>query len=345
MLRAADGIVGGVFGLEDPRNFTPGRRRWLRDGDLHLASARSGLALLVDTLQPRNTWLPAFLCPVLVEALSGLATTVRFYEVEIGRPDTQPDWKHILTPSDLVLAIDYFGFPAPVSPDLVRAEGCWYVEDASQAMLSSGVGTHSDFVLFSPRKFVGVPDGGILRCNTEIDLTEVALSPPPQDWWLTALAATLGRQVYDRHGGERQEWFRLSQKAETTAPASPHAMSDLTKALLDRAVDFGKIAELRRQNYATLLKHLRAIALVPELPSGVVPLGFPIRLQRRDELRAALISAQIFTPVHWDLGDTVPTEFQYSHRLAREILTVPCDQRYGEAEMLAVAERICGFLV
>ena len=57
----------------------------------------------------------------------------------------------------------------------VKKCGAWLLEDACQALLSDEVGRFSDFVLYSPRKFLGVPDGGVLVSNCEIDFYDVIL--------------------------------------------------------------------------------------------------------------------------------------------------------------------------
>jgi hypothetical protein len=69
------------------------------------------------------------------------------------------------------------------------------------------------------------------------------------------------------------------------------------------------------------------------LPDGVVPLGFPVRLKERDRVRQALFDARIYPPVHWPIAEVVPNEFGASHQLATEIMTLPCDQRYGAPDV------------
>ena len=46
-----------------------------------------------------------------------------------------------------------------------------------------------------------------------------------------------------------------------------------------------------------------------------------------------LFDEQIYPPWHWPLGGVVPESFGASHRLSRSLLTLPCDQRYGETEL------------
>jgi dTDP-4-amino-4,6-dideoxygalactose transaminase len=77
--------------------------------------------------------------------------------------------------------------------------------------------------------------------------------------------------------------------------------------------------------------------MFPELPEGVVPLGFPIRVRPRDSIRTALFQQEIYPPVHWPLEACVPASFEASHHLADEIMTLPCDQRYDADDMRRIA--------
>ena len=50
-------------------------------------------------------------------------------------------------------------------------------------------------------------------------------------------------------------------------------------------------------------------------------------------MREKLFKQEIYPPIHWRLAGAVPESFVASHRLAADILTLPCDQRYALADM------------
>ena len=104
------------------------------------------------------------------------------------------------------------------------------------------------------------------------------------------------------------------------------------------AIDYAAVAIRRRANYQLLLDYLSPWAVAKPLPPDVVPLGFPIRVPHRDALLKRLYAAQIFAPVHWPLGNTVPREHEASWRLSESLLTVPCDQRIAPDRMAEVGE-------
>jgi hypothetical protein len=335
----AQRVIGGVFALQEPE--PPGQanrdRPFLQQGVLHLASARGAFCLLVRVLRPRRVWLPSYLCCSIVEGFRAADAAVEFFPVTEDLHCGSTAWLQGVARGDLVLRIHYFGFPNvdPVFQEAV-ARGACLVDDAAQALLSEGVGTDADFVVFSPRKFVGLPDGGCLVIRIPLPDFSPQLPPPPDAWWRESLSAVALRRDFDCIGGNR-DWFTQFRLAENHVPAEPHAMSELTRRLLAHGINFEAVASHRRDNYRLLLKLLGDVAMFPELPEGVVPLGFPIRARPRDAIRDDLFRQHIFPPVHWPLCGCVPASFDGSHRLAAEIMTLPCDQRYGADDMRRVA--------
>jgi dTDP-4-amino-4,6-dideoxygalactose transaminase len=117
-------------------------------------------------------------------------------------------------------------------------------------------------------------------------------------------------------------------------------MSELSETLLETAFDYQTIAQTRRANYANLADKLADIALYKYLDDNTVPLGFPIKVHNRDEVRRALFDQQIYPPIHWEISDCIPGNFVTSHELSSHIMTIPCDQRYDLDDMARIADLI-----
>jgi dTDP-4-amino-4,6-dideoxygalactose transaminase len=276
----------------------------------------------------------------MLTAVESRGTHPRFYEVNYNLAVASLDWLEDVCCGDVVVLIDYFGFAADsacAAP--AKEQGAWILEDKCQALLSESTDQFSDFVLFSPRKYLGVPDGGILSMRSREAMDDIKLGIAPADWWLKALRTVILRRESDMHGGNRS-WFRLYQETESQSPIGAYAMSELSKILLMHCIDYRGIASRRIANYRELARVLSAVALFPKLPPGVVPLGFPIRVAKRDALRKALFEQQIYPPVHWPIEGLVPDSYQDSHRLAKSIMTLPCDQRYGTQDMQRMADLV-----
>lgn len=328
------GIIGGMFGLEETSDPIEAKPSFLNSKViLPLSNASSGISLLIRLLSPAHVWLPSYLCDSMIDAVDKSIATIKFYEVNYNLALPSFEWMEGIQPKDLVVLIDYFGFSCDASC-IARAkeQGAWVLEDACQALLSRETGLFSDFVLYSPRKYLGVPDGGILASNHEIASDTIRLQNPPAEWWLKAFSAAVLRREFDLYDGDRR-WFELFQETEDEAPIGPYAMSELSWMLLQHSFDYSMIAHKRVENYQLLANKLNHLALFPSLPPEVVPLGFPIRVKNRDRVRHALFDRKIYAPVHWSIEGIVPGKFKDSHRLAGDIMTLPCDQRYDSRDM------------
>jgi dTDP-4-amino-4,6-dideoxygalactose transaminase len=318
-------LIGGLFALADPssRGTSP---PFASDKAISFINARSAMAFALRELGCRRAWLPSYICG----ALADVAPEIRYYALD--RQLRLADDFTKLEPGDAVIIVHHFGFRAdPTIAVAARARGARIVEDAAQAAFL--MRNDSDCIVYSPRKWVGVPDGGVLLWN---DVRPVpALEPPPQTWWLNAFEASLRRRDFDRGSNDRA-WFSRFQESEMISPQGDFRMSDIATALLARAFDWDAIRHRRCANYAALLDRLGDLALLPIL-GDVVPLGFPIRVGNRPALVERLHARNIFPPVHWPLPH-VPTTFAQSHALSAELLTLPCDQRYDEDDMQRMAD-------
>jgi dTDP-4-amino-4,6-dideoxygalactose transaminase len=327
-------LIGGLFGLavSEPVGQARPLPDFLSNNALLTVNARSAIAILLAHWHPRRVWLPSYLCRALLDSARG-AAEVAFYAVDYSLKPADLTWLEEVAAGDVVVVIDYFGFPAPL--ELVagaRNRGARVLEDASQALLTTGVGSATDAAVFSPRKFVGVPDGGALIMAPGVAAPVASLGPPPEAWWTFAVEAAVRRAAFDAGSGDRG-WYDLFRKAEDLAPAGHYAMSGVANELLSTAIDYEEVASSRRANYSRLCAALSGLALFPALPDEVVPLGFPVRLRSRDRVRESLHSLEIFAPTHWAIAPFVPPSFSDSHALSAAILTLPCDQRYDYRDM------------
>lgn len=336
--------MGGMFGLGEMPSPTYSAPPFLKGNTIRLANARSGMALLIELLSPAHVWVPSYFCGTALQAAGERMGSVRFYEIDGNLTTSSLEWLDNVQPGDLVVVVDYFGFPCdPLLVTRVRECGAWVLEDACQALLSGEAGRFSDFVIFSPRKFLGIPDGGILHFNHKIVHENIRMEPPPHTWWFKALSASVKRRTFDLHGGDT-DWFRLFQEAEDECPIGHYGMSEFSVMLLEYCFDYVTIAKKRVDNYRALLEELKDLALFQSLPPQTVPSGFPIRVKNRDQVRQVLFDHEIFPPVHWAIHGIVPEVFKDSHNLSDEIMTLPCDQRYDRHDMKRMAAIVLGEL-
>lgn len=336
---AAVRMIGSLFGFADLEGDSSTPPRFFRRNRALLANGRSGVWLAARLVKANRVWVPSYLCHTILDGVLAARMEARFYEVDDNLRMTSMAWAQAVSRGDMVVFIDFFGWPTdPFCKSALHERGAWILEDACQALLSETADEGADFILVSPRKFLGVPDGAILCCQSdEIDLQSIHLEAPPQDWWLESFIAMLLRREHDLCGNNRA-WFEHYQRFDAGHPIGAYAMSSLSQALLLHRFNYEGIARQRIENYRVLAERLGRFAVFPHLSDGVVPLGFPARFPERDRLREALFKADIYPPVHWKLDGVVPRQFEQSHRLSAQIMTLPCDQRYNFNDMERMAE-------
>jgi hypothetical protein len=333
-------IIGGVFGLGEFEGEGQAPPPFFSGNISLLANARSGVWLLVKLLKPNRVWLPSFLCHTILDGVSCAGHEAKFYAVNDDFRISYMEWVGDICQGDLVVLIDFFGWPCdPACKAAIHANGGYILEDACQSMLTEGIGNDSDFLLISPRKFLGVPDGAVLKSNRlDIDLKSIALTEAPHAWWLDSFASMVLRREFDRYGNDRT-WYEYYRRFDANHPIGSYAMSQLSHVLLHN-FNYEAISKKRIDNYRFLLDKLGRFALFPDLPAGVVPIGFPVRFKNRDRLLQALFKVGIYPPVHWRITGIVPLCFSKSHELSAEIMTLPCDQRYDIEDMDRMAESL-----
>ncbi len=335
-------MIGGKFGLAYATS-NAGRGAvmdFLPDGEAHFfVNARSALMALVKSLNPSRIWFPSYFCPSMLQSLGRRESRLCFYPVN-SRLEIEVE-ANVLPISDgeLVVVIDYFGFRS--ASNFVQqciSNGVYVVEDRCQSLLSDHAGVRGQFQLFSPRKFFGFPDGGILINNSNFPLEFESLAQPPQAWLKDTLYALELKSKYDAGKSMSKEWFELIQDAEKNIPCGSYAMSDVSLRLLSSNIDVSGSATQRRLNFKVLAENLQHYGIFQSLPDEVVPLGFPVHVNRRNLVQGKLFSRNIFPPIHWNLEGQCPEIYSQSLNLSNEIMTLPCDQRYLEKDMSLLAE-------
>lgn len=333
-------IFGGTFGL--PKNFhkiesSPG---FLDGNPILLFNARSGIKLVIDQLKPKKVWLPSYICPDILTAVDPLLYEVVFYPINSQLKISSLDFIESIQPEDLFLFIDYFGFPFDKEVlSSIQSRGCWLFRDCNQALFHKWDHDICDFFLYCPRKFLGVPDGGILHIKDTVNITLPNLKSPDQEVLYLFLYALILRREFDIYGGDRK-WFEYFQQGEAQLTPGNRSMSDISLSLLKMGFDYEAIQNQRRINYKELCRKLSHYAVLLDLSDNVTPLGFPVRFSNRNQIQRALFNKDIYPPIHWSIKGFVPDDYSESHQLSQEIMTLPCDQRYTKEDMAYLADTL-----
>lgn len=289
-------------------------------------NARSAIGELIRANGIVDVLMPGYICPVVARAVEAAGAAWRTYPV---RPGFAVDWLNLSYTArqhTLVIAPSYFGVYMPdmdALEEMMDVSGCRILLDYAQALYAPCPDRFA--AVYSPRKFLGVPDGGLLVLGRGSRLKD---PPPPllkvdQEAFGDRMKCHGIRLEYPE--GDALDLFR---RLEREMPAGPYRMSDLALARL-RTFDHSRAAEARRANYRALAESL------PEAPPppGSVPLCLPLPVtpDSFNFFRRSLISKGVFVPHYWpDMPETVED-------LGRTVLCLPVDHRYSPDDMRAMA--------
>ncbi len=331
--------IGGFFARHEPDGLAHGPsvlETWIGGGCFTaFVNARSAFAALVAHFPEASVWLPAFLCGDLGQAVE--PRRVRFYPVLEG---FEPDLARVESearPGDIVLVAAHFGLPIATRTReaLARRPDLRVVEDRAQA-LGPGLGAGAGWRLYSPRKLLGVADGGVLVAHDRADLPPDPVAAPDS----AALWTAPRLRADDPLGSRNTEWHAANQVKEAAMGIAAERMTDLSLSILS-STSLASLSGPRLANWRALDASLRPWSALPAAPAAP-PLGYVLRLAplTRDRVLRGLHAQRIFAAVHWPRIAAPPEDFPRETGWTRELLTLPCDHRYGADDMARVASAV-----
>lgn len=313
--------IGGYFPLELPR-----QQRVYHAEAVHFNTARAAFYALIKAGKPDAVWMPRWICDAMLSPLHALDVPVHFYSLDDG---LNPEATLEIASGEWLLYVNYFGLCNQQEQALLkRFSPAQLIFDRSQAFFApvqQGLAT-----IFSPRKFFGVPDGGLLCSAIPVMQPERRAGGPLPMTEHLIQRLTLGAEA----------GFSAYQQAESKLSTLPGtAMSALASRLLE-AIDYHHVEQIRLRNFRylhTRLQHLNAMPVPEELPYA--PLCYPF-LNRQKGLRESLYDARIYTATFWQDAAVRMAEDDYEQTLIDYLIPLPVDQRYDLADMETIVESI-----
>ena len=163
---------------------------WVRENEKGFWFSRSAWSLCaVAQFRKRVTgranvrvWFPDYICNASIAPLRDLGVDIDFYPLSVnGSPDLA-SCEAMLEGGlpDLIVLVHYFGEPTPAAElaCFAHKNGAWLVEDSAHILRpAGGIGEFGEFILYSPHKFLPIPDGALLlvRRNDSGKITDELL--------------------------------------------------------------------------------------------------------------------------------------------------------------------------
>jgi len=314
--------IGGYFELE-----LSDRGGFLHDDGVLLNSGRNALEYALRALgDVKSLLVPYYTCDVVMEPIEKLGVPYTFYSIN---PKLEIEDLPSLKNGEYLIYTNYFGIKDEYVRKLAGDYGCQLIVDNAQAWFAEpleGVNT-----IYSPRKYVGIPDGGVVYCLKRMD--ESVLE---QDLSYDRCSHLLKR--IDLGSSEGYADFKANSRQLVGQPVK--RMSKLTGRMLS-SIDFEEVRSIRRENFEYLHMHLKEKNLfeVPLLDSFACPMVYPY-LTEDATLRQTLIENKVFVATYWPNVKEWTTPEMLENVLMDRLLPIPVDQRYGVGKMKEIIDII-----
>ena len=305
--------IGGYFELECGK--TP---LYYNDG-IYLNICRSAIRYIIRALGIKKIHVPIYTCYVVNDVILQEGCDVISYSLDSNLMPARE-----FSREDFIIYNNYFGCNGKRVNELAKLYPNLIVDNA-QAFYSQ---PNCRAMIYSPRKFFGLPDGGILRGK---DIPSLKLE---QGHSYEVTSHLLKRHDYGAQAGYQD--FCTNDEALEKYPLE--GMSKLTKTLMGN-IDYVSVKETRLANFKYLQNNL-STSFPISMSTDDVPLIYPFWVKNGDELRTRLIKKEIFCARYWPnvLCDVLKSTIEYN--LTKNLIAIPIDQRYTIKNMERIIETI-----
>lgn len=288
-----------------------------------LNSGRNALEYIVRAQGIRTILLPYFICDSIVNKCLELAVQIEYYQLNHKFFPLVP----VEHNSDAIFIINYFG---------VNDESCAkaltlydkVILDNSQAFFSS---LRSDFgTIYSPRKFFGVPDGGIvysneiLRQNLETDIS----------------GDRIGHLVTRLELNAREGYNQYLENESLIGTLPLKRMSTLSLSILE-SIKLESVSSKRKKHFAFLHNSLGDKNSQFHLDLASAALIYPYFSVNAEEIRKRLLAENIYVPIYWPcVKQRVVDIDSLEYLWMSNIVALPVDQNADVVLLKRVVEII-----
>jgi len=309
--------IGGYFGLEQLVS-----NEYYNDL-ISLNNGRNALLYLLKAKNIKKLYIPYYLCNSVSDMCNRNDYKFEYYNID---DEFMPVFNRLLNNDEYLYIVNYYGQLTDGKIFDLKRQYMQIILDNIQAFFQkpmAGIDT-----IYSCRKFFGVPDGGYLSTDTRLnEELEVDVSKD-------RMAHILGR-----YEGTASDYYNYFQNNDASFKVEPlKYMSKLTHNILG-SMDYERARRIRNENYAYLESELgRQNEFNLIIPGGAF--AYPFYVENGIEIRKALAQKKIYIPILWPnvLANTLEESIEYKY--AKNILPLPCNQRYGIEDMKYIVVEI-----
>lgn len=319
-------------------------------------SGRSAIRMLSHHLPEGDVLVPYFSCSSVFRSLSSKKNRIVYYRVNHDFSVDLDDLDHKITDETKVIyLIHSFGKTQPKyvlehCKKLRDDYGLLIIEDTTHSIFSNPL-TIGDYAVSSLRKWMPIPDGGVLYSRKDLsEFQEEKLEKggtPERLMSLTLCELFHKGEITDRGLVEQYFAKQEMQLDEYEQSGEYFGMSDLTRFLCT-CFDVSVLCRKRKENLRLLTEKIRDLPFlklaIPDFPEEDCPYDLPVYLEDRDRFCEYLRGNGIYPWRIWRTYETPELQgYEESLEMGRHIVNLPIDQYHSTEDMMYVADVIRAF--
>jgi hypothetical protein len=320
-------------------------------------SGKTALDLLIHDIKEKilfqTIYMPSYCCHTMIAPFLKNNIKVIFYDVFVKDDygfEFDIDYN---IPCDAVYLIQYFGYRDNKTENIAqkfKIKGKIIIEDVTHSMFGKNqYNLYTDYIFGSYRKWTSLYSGGFLAKLSGDFLINIPLYTNEEYVRLRKQAIELKKDYIKNIISSKEEFLELFRKAENYLEYNYcNYLMDNVSIEIIKNIDTKHIQEKRFKNAQIILNLLSESKIVIPIFNTLCyydcPLFVPVVIKntKRNDLRNFLIKNNIYCPIHWEISElhnlSAKNKYVYDN-----ILSLVCDQRYGEEEMFYLAEKIKEF--
>lgn len=304
--------IGGYIELDTYRG------KMLYEDALKLNCGRNALECLIRTKNIHKMYIPRFMCNSNDEVLKKLNIECHYFSIGM-------DFKPIIenrADDEWLYLVNYYG---QLSNNFIKSLGKNIIVDNAQAYFQNPIKGYD--TVYACRKFFGVTDGAIVYTDGKLEGLKRDESYDHMHFLLGRYERTAS-EFYSEYVDNNERFWNEELKL----------MSKLTENLL-HAIDYDFVKDRRTENFRYLHEQLKGInKLKLTIPKGAFM--YPLYIENGAEIRKKLQAKKIYIPTLWPDVFKLCSENELEYDMAKNILPLPVDQRYGVEDMKYIVEEV-----
>lgn len=319
-------------------------------GAYALRSGRDALKVIAREYSNSIVYLPSLCCDSMITPFETYGCKIVFYPL---KKDLTVDFSALLNKLEsingqkLILFYDYFLIPMFCEEELIALKRTFrdliFIKDITHSLLQEKSSEFCvDYTIASLRKWLAIPDGGLLWENRKLKNTVFLEDATFAE---KRLRAQCMRTEYFVSANEKvkEQYRQIFSSVSSLLDNQPEPVK-MSAYSYDVSIHANwKAVRQRRAENARILMSIfsqnKKITIINEKVTESA-LYLPILIKNRDEVQRKLSAKGIFNTIIWPLREEQTLVCPTAKLVTECMLAVPCDQRYDREDMVYIGNEI-----